>query len=247
MTSAECDHLCRTAPLETRIEEWGNWFGDGKPTKFSVTAHVIGSDMLRFNLTREGYWASIHGLKPFWRTRAAAQKALDKAPKTIYPLKTVARRFVLQLLTYAAYSPGAYHYYATVHYHDDHRKIVVETLKTTLSEKEAAKVNKADGYSGHRPGDETVRFPEKDQAIKAAIDFFKKVSVPGDYLAIGSFASGSPQEILEGPATLKKKANAIYKEWEACDGYEGNPVRAEALDEKWEELFSKTKVLARKS
>ena len=95
-------------------------------------------------------------------------------------------------------------------------------------------------------------FTKRASAVTAVLKWFDENTSWGCILTVGSRSTLDPQEILAGPARVKREANALWKKFEKYDGWNApRPQWPEvqkicdaweaALKAHWSRLHKKTK------
>lgn len=135
-------------------------------------------------------------------------------------------------------SIGAEHWYGRIHC----GKEEVE-LKRRMSTVEAKALNKKDGLwgfsGGYRAGSLTERFPTKESVIEAAKETYKEHFPEAAILLLSSPGIVSAVPVIDAPDGLREKLVRLRKQMERCGGYEGDPEKAERIDDRWMKLMKK--------
>lgn len=144
----------------------------------------------------------------------------------------------LRVSSFVGASFNAEHHYGIIKFCHNANLLNIEVLRE-ISGKEAIYLNKKDGYkSRHRKGEMTDRMNSREEVIETGIKLFK--SKYPDYLLFkGDVGTVSAMPLIYWPKKLDdlaEKVNELAVEWNKIDGYEGNPERAEKIDDDWFEL-----------
>jgi hypothetical protein len=110
-------------------------------------------------------------------------------------------RYYLSIRTWEGIAPDAKHYYGRVDWRDGAGTRLEDDITTPS------------GRMGYLAED-TLR--------RAAMKWFKARDNkhPDDLFIVGSISTLDPREMLAGPAELKKKANVLWEQFEALNGWE---------------------------
>lgn len=126
-------------------------------------------------------------------------------------------RYRLSLSTFGGVVPGAFHYFARIRYTENGKTIEVDLGK-----------------------DSTGRYARRSSAIRAARAWFDEHAPLGSFLTEGPYAVLDPQEIIAGPSSLRRQANALWREFEKLDGW-GAPrsdhPRVQAICDSWDAVL----------
>jgi hypothetical protein len=136
------------------------------------------------------------------------------------------RRYYLTLSTFAGIVPGAYHICGRIRGPGITGGIDLECRAT-------------DEWGG-----KTIRFPTEALCIRAARTWFKRNAPKGNYadpkaiMTIGSHCDLDPQRVLCGPGELKRKANALWRQFEAGGGWDHkrNDDKTQVICDAWDKL-----------
>lgn len=92
----------------------------------------------------------------------------------------------------------------------------------------------------HIVGDDSSQFFTEEGLKKKAIEKFKEDQKGFKYLLCGDNSIAEPQEMLVGPEPLMGKANQLWAEFEAFNGWdckEEEETAVQKLSDSWEELL----------
>lgn len=107
-------------------------------------------------------------------------------------------------------------------------------LTKKLTQRDALRLNKADGHTCYRKDSTSERFETREEVLKVAETWFREnVGEDKGMLFAGLSASGDPQLCLVGPEIMKKRANEFFAEGEKIGGYEIDEKGMENLYQRW--------------
>jgi hypothetical protein len=137
------------------------------------------------------------------------------------------RRFYLTTTSYAGIVPGAYHVHGRIR--------AMDTAEDVKLEVDLERIE--DPKTGYK----TIRFETTKALLAAARRWFKANAKPGDVMTIGSHCIIDPQRVLCGPPELKKKANAIWREFERGGGWDDDSKdkKTQAICDRWSALIKR--------
>ena len=131
------------------------------------------------------------------------------------PVKRI--RYYLKLTTWAGYSPGARHYYASLRWSDAKDDYHYERLEHVIQDECIFCKGKKCEYcddEGWVPC-KTERFDSEAEAISHATAWFSKNAPKGSLLMEGDGAYVEPMRILAGPAKVVRAANKVWAKAQA--------------------------------
>jgi hypothetical protein len=133
-------------------------------------------------------------------------------------------------------SIGASHYWGTLRFGDQRHK-----LERILTQAQADVTNKKDRMCSHldswKAGDVTHRMDSEEEVVQYAKEKWKELFPDAVALLRGSHCVADPQEMIDGPPELMKKANKLWKQGEKNDGWEGDQKKMQKICDAWEALF----------
>lgn len=139
----------------------------------------------------------------------------------------------LSTSTYAGIVGGAYHYYGTLKC----GRYDPVTLKRTLTESGAAKLNRNDRDQTYvwKEGHSVIRFEDEESLIAVAIEEWKDRFPDAVLLLLGSNCVADPQPILDcTDDDLRARLEPLYERARELDWWEsGDPEMDEVADEWW--------------
>lgn len=152
-------------------------------------------------------------------------------------LKTMSalKRCNLHISSYVGISPGASHYYGSLHYYNNKGEYKDIKLKHRLTAEEAKLLSGQDFT--YEKGEWSERFNSEDEIRELALKEWKKRFPDSVILLEGSSSCASVQHCLGGPRELKAKINVLFKEAEKIDWYEKDEDLMTKIDDDYMNLL----------
>lgn len=126
-------------------------------------------------------------------------------------------KYYVKLYTYAGTCPGAVHHWAVIKAYD-----------------------LVDSRDPDRYDSLSKKYKSRDEALRDALNWFKRERRNGDILFLGSAGICDPQEVLRGPRLMKKKANALVRQADAIGGWDGDEKKMKLICTAWDKLWAKS-------